>query len=85
VGINFVCAADKPVVIDHLARCDDQDYFERGLETAVATHGLRVHPVDISAFAAVEVDFEEDLVRANDRCVPVGETGVPGRTLPAPA
>jgi CDP-glycerol glycerophosphotransferase len=70
IGINYVSAADKPVLIGHLAQCDDSDYFERGLETAIAVHGMRIRPLDISAFAAVEVDFEEDLVRANERCVP---------------
>jgi CDP-glycerol glycerophosphotransferase len=65
VGINYVSAADKPVLIGHLERCSDQDYFERGLETAILERGLRVRPVDISRYAAVEVDFETDLHRAN--------------------
>ena len=65
VGINFVAGGDKRVLMEHLDRCDDQDYFERGIETAIATAGLRVHPVDISQFYAVEVDFEDDLKRAN--------------------
>jgi CDP-glycerol glycerophosphotransferase len=70
VGINYVSAWDKPILIEHLARCDDSDYFERGIETAIAERGLRFRPLDISAYAAVEVDFEEDLARANLRCVP---------------
>ena len=65
VGINYVAAADKPVLLEHLARCADQDYFERGIETAITDAGLRFRPLDISAFAAVEVDFETDLERAN--------------------
>jgi choline kinase len=65
VGINFVSAADKPALIEHLSACDVQDYFERGMETAVEEHGLRFRPIDISQFAAVEVDFETDLHRAN--------------------
>jgi choline kinase len=65
VGINHVSAADKPVLIEHLARCADDDYFERGIETAVQEAGIRFWPVDISRFSAVEVDFEEDLRRAN--------------------
>jgi CDP-glycerol glycerophosphotransferase len=51
--------------MEHLDKCDDQDYFERGIETAVASAGLLVRPVDISEFYAVEVDFEGDLERAN--------------------
>lgn len=65
IGINFVSAEDKPVLVEHLERCDDQDYFERGIETAVAEAGLRFRPLDISRFYAVEVDFEDDLERAN--------------------
>jgi choline kinase len=65
VGINFVADADKAQLIRHLDRADDQDYFERGIETAIAEEGLQVRPVDISEFYAVEVDFEDDLQRAN--------------------
>ena len=65
VGINYVSAADKAVLIEHLDACDVQDYFERGMETAIERQGLRFRPLDISQFAAVEVDFDEDLQRAN--------------------
>jgi choline kinase len=66
VGINFVAAGDRDVFIRHLERCADNDYFERGLETAVAEDGMRIKAVDISAFGCVEVDFEPDLARANE-------------------
>jgi CDP-glycerol glycerophosphotransferase len=65
VGINYVSAADKPVLIEHLAACADNDYFERGMETAIQRSGVRFRPLDISRFSAVEVDFESDLERAN--------------------
>ena len=65
VGINFIAGGDKRVLMEHLESCNDQDYFERGIETAIATAGLRVRPVDISDYYAVEVDFEDDLKRAN--------------------
>jgi choline kinase len=65
VGINHVAGADKATLIAHLDKCDDQDYFERAIETAIAEQGLRVRPVDISDLFAVEVDFEADLDRAN--------------------
>lgn len=65
VGINYVSSADKATLIEHLDACSHGDYFERGIETAIAECGLRVRPVDISAYTAVEVDFEGDLVRAN--------------------
>ena len=66
VGINYVSAADKEVLIEHLSACGAQDYFERGIETAIVAEGLRFRPVDISLFSAVEVDFEADLDRANE-------------------
>ena len=65
VGINFVAAADRPTLVEHLDRCADSDYFERGIETAIAEAGLRMAAVDISAYGCVEVDFAADLDRAN--------------------
>ena len=65
VGINYVSAADKLVLVEHLAACSDTDYFERGMETAIQQAGVRFRPLDISRFSAVEVDFESDLERAN--------------------
>ena len=66
VGINFVSASDKPTFIDRLSECSDADYFERGIELAISHDSMRVIPVDIGEFFAVEVDFEEDLTRANE-------------------
>ena len=65
VGINFVAGKDKQRLIDGLQACEDGDYFERGIEIMIETHGTRVRPLDISDLFAVEVDFEEDLTRAN--------------------
>jgi choline kinase len=65
VGINYVAAADRDVLIEHLERCPDNEYFEYGLETAIRDAGLKVTAVDISAYGCVEVDFEPDLDRAN--------------------
>src|SRR3712207_9532059 len=65
VGINYISSADKATLIEHLEECSHEDYFERGIETAIAERGLRVLPVDISQYAAVEVDFDGDLQRAN--------------------
>jgi choline kinase len=67
VGINVVAAADKAALIKRLEECDDQDYFERGIELAIEKDGLKVLPIDISDLFAVEVDFEADLERANQR------------------
>ncbi|MEZ7963369.1 MAG: phosphocholine cytidylyltransferase family protein [Candidatus Nanopelagicales bacterium] len=65
VGINFVAKKDKELLISGLEACQDSDYFERGIEIMIELHGSRVRPVDISDLFAVEVDFEEDLTRAN--------------------
>lgn len=65
VGINYISSADKRALIAQLGRVDDQDYFERGIELAIAENGLLVSPLDISDLYAVEVDFAEDLERAN--------------------
>jgi choline kinase len=65
VGINFVSSGDKAALVRHLNKVGDQDYFERGIELAIATEKLRFEPVDISDLYAVEIDFAEDLERAN--------------------
>jgi len=66
VGINFVAQRDKEDLVEFLELCSDNDYFERGIETAIAERGLEFRPVDISELYAVEVDFEADLERANE-------------------
>jgi choline kinase len=65
IGINYISSAHKSVLLHHLKRVADQDYFERGLELSIEQDGLRVEPVDISDLYAVEIDFAEDLERAN--------------------
>jgi choline kinase len=65
VGINFVSPADLEVLIRRLDECDDNDYFERGLELAIEHDGLRVGTLDISDHLVVEVDSQEDLETAN--------------------
>ena len=65
VGINFISSREKADVITQLDACGEQDYFERGLELAIEKHGLKMEPIDISDLFAVEVDFQDDLDRAN--------------------
>jgi choline kinase len=65
VGINFISSREKADVITQLEACAEQDYFERGLELAIEKHGLQMEPIDISDLFAVEVDFQDDLDRAN--------------------
>ena len=65
VGINYVCAEDKQTLIERLEEAGEQDYFERGIELAIEKDNLQVRPLDLSEYKIVEVDFDEDLTRAN--------------------
>jgi choline kinase len=65
VGINYVADKDKSLLIAGLEACEDSDYFERGIEITIERDGTKFLPIDISDLYAVEVDFEEDLTRAN--------------------
>jgi len=67
VGINFISKVHKRAVIQYLDECADNDYFERGLELAIEKAGIEIEPVDISDLFAVEVDFQADLDRANQK------------------
>ncbi len=66
VGINFIANKDIDAFIKRLEDCDDNDYFERGLEMAIEKDGLKISAVDISQFDCMEVDFREDLENANN-------------------
>jgi choline kinase len=65
VGINHVSSTDKIKLIKRLEEVGDQDYFERGIEVGIESDSLRFKAIDISDLYAVEVDFAEDLERAN--------------------
>lgn len=65
VGINYISREGKAVLLRQLRRVADQDYFERAIELAIEKDRLLVEPLDISDLYAVEVDFAEDLERAN--------------------
>jgi choline kinase len=60
-----VADKDKANLIAGLAACEDGDYFERGIEITIEKNSTEFIPIDISDLYAVEVDFEEDLTRAN--------------------
>lgn len=63
VGINLIKARDLELFKKCLRAAGDRDYFERALELAIG-RGLRLYPVDISRFRCLEVDFVDDLRRA---------------------
>jgi len=63
VGINHVSSGDRAVLARRLEECDDGDFFERGIELAIARDGIEVEALDISGHPVIEVDFAEDLER----------------------
>ena len=65
VGINFISSKNMNFFIKRLEECDNNDYFERGIETAIQKDQIKVHAVDISKYKCVEIDFLEDLENAN--------------------
>lgn len=65
VGINFISKHDIKKFISRLEECDDNDYFERGLELAIEKDKIEVKAIDISKYSCIEVDFTEDLENAN--------------------
>lgn len=66
VGINFISSNDIKKFITRLEECQDNDYFERGLELAIEKDGIQVKAVDISAYNCMEIDFLEDLENVNN-------------------
>jgi L-glutamine-phosphate cytidylyltransferase len=65
VGINFISSKDIGLLISRLEECQDNDYFERGIEMAIEKDGMKVTAFDISSYRCMEIDFKEDLDRAN--------------------
>jgi choline kinase len=66
VGINFISSNDIKSFIKRLEECDDNDYFEKGLELAIENDAIKVKAVDISDFNCMEIDFLEDLENVNN-------------------
>lgn len=64
VGINRVQREDLPLFREKLRLCGEQDYFEKALE-ALIVDGVKLWPVTVAMDDCIEVDFPEDLVRAN--------------------
>jgi len=65
LGINKIMNKEINLLIKHLEECDDSDYFEKAIEKAIID-GLRIFPIDVSDLPCMEVDFKEDLVKANE-------------------
>ena len=63
VGVNKILRESLPSLVDALHRCQDGDYFEKGLEKCILK-GVPFKALDISEHRCIEVDFEEDLRNA---------------------
>ena len=65
IGINFFHKNDLPVLIKNLAKCNVNDYFEKAIEFSI-NDGINVWAEPIDSGLSVEIDFAEDLARANN-------------------
>jgi choline kinase len=66
VGINFISSTDIKTFIYRLEDCEENDYFERGLELAIEKDNLKIKAIDISKYNCMEIDFVEDLDNVNN-------------------
>lgn len=64
LGINFFAQADLSILIKNLERCEPHDYFEKGIELSIQ-QGVVVETIPIESTLCTEIDFPEDLVKAN--------------------
>ncbi len=64
IGMGGLTPADKALVLEHLTRSDDFDFFERGLQLAVQRDEMRLLPVDVTDLYAVKVVSGADLDEA---------------------
>jgi choline kinase len=63
VGVNIVRAADVGPFREALRECGRQDYFERGVEKALA-RGAAFYAADVTDLPCIEIDFPADLAAA---------------------
>lgn len=64
VGINHVSSSDRKPLLAALNDVEPQDYFEAAMELTIR-EGMEWIPLYAGSLYAVEVDFPEDLIRAN--------------------
>jgi len=61
LGINLIKEKDLKCFINHLERIDDNDYFEKAIESMINEDNVVVKPINIGSFFCREIDFKEDL------------------------
>jgi choline kinase len=64
LGINLFKKDDLSILRESLKKCKDDDYFEKGVELCIQ-QGIPVEKVVIPYEHCVEIDFPEDIKRAN--------------------
>lgn len=65
LGINLFMQASLPILKSKLELCQNDDYFEKAIELSLKD-GVRVWAVPIDPLPCVEIDFPEDLKKANE-------------------
>jgi L-glutamine-phosphate cytidylyltransferase len=65
LGINFFKKKDLNLLKEELMQCSTADYFEKGIEEGIKK-GIDVYSYKIGHHECTEIDFPEDLVRANE-------------------
>ncbi len=65
VGINFIKKSDLSVFRSCLEECSNRDYFEKAIELAIGK-GISFWPANVHDRFCIEVDFEDDLLKAQD-------------------
>jgi L-glutamine-phosphate cytidylyltransferase len=64
LGINYCSAFDLNRFRHNLKLCSPHDYFERGLELCIE-QGMNISSIIVDSNLCTEVDFPEDLEKAN--------------------
>ena len=64
IGINFFPQKSLKILKDNLHACALNDYFEHGIELSI-NQGLKVYPTVCDLKECIEIDFPEDLAKAN--------------------
>lgn len=64
LGINFFTKKDLGTLKNSLAQCQEMDYFEKAIEMCIL-NGVDVWTACVDAKKCTEIDFPEDLEKAN--------------------
>ena len=65
VGINKIVSSQIKEFRHQLDKCEDNDYFERGIEFLI-NQDIKVYPIDISKYFCCEIDTQDDLDFVNN-------------------